>query len=404
MRGADVVVRALEEAGATHLFALSGNQIMPIFDAVLGRPLQAGLVHVRHEAAAVHAADAWGRLQHAPGVALVTAGPGFANTLSALFVAQAAESPMLLLSGDSPAQAPPGLFQQMDQASMAAGVTKAAWRVERAADLGADVSRAWQLALSGRPGPVHLALPVDLLEADIDASGEGQAPAAAAAQGTALAAAAVAEVVSLLAAAERPLVLLGPATSRSSAEAAQRITAATGAPWLPMESPRGVNDPSLGAVSEILPGADLVLLLGRRLDFGLGLTAEGTLPAFGEGCRFVQIDAESEELQRSAALLGERLAVAAETADPPAAALQLAAACEQRAGQARAGAEWGARVRHAVELKPAAQLELGPRGEQSGIPAQLICSALDEWLAEARTLFTFGRWGLADEQRLWLAG
>ena len=68
MRGAEAVVRALEEAGVKHLFALSGNQIMPVFDAVLGTRLQAGLVHVRHEAAAVHMADAFGRLEHSPGV------------------------------------------------------------------------------------------------------------------------------------------------------------------------------------------------------------------------------------------------------------------------------------------------------------------------------------------------
>ena len=68
MRGAEAVVRALEEAGVRCLFSLSGNQIMPIFDAVLGTALQPGLVHVRHEAAAVHMADAYGRLQHTPGV------------------------------------------------------------------------------------------------------------------------------------------------------------------------------------------------------------------------------------------------------------------------------------------------------------------------------------------------
>ena len=98
-RGADLVVRALRNAGTRHVFSLSGNQIMPIYDALVDGDIN--LYHVRHEAAAVHMADAWGRLTGSPGVALVTAGPGFANTLSALYVARMAESPVVLISGSS---------------------------------------------------------------------------------------------------------------------------------------------------------------------------------------------------------------------------------------------------------------------------------------------------------------
>ena len=91
-RGADLLVGALKSGGVRYLFTLSGNQIMPIFDASIGSGLE--LIHVRHEAAAVHMADAWGRLTGRPGAAMVTAGPGFANTLSALYVATMAESPL----------------------------------------------------------------------------------------------------------------------------------------------------------------------------------------------------------------------------------------------------------------------------------------------------------------------
>ena len=94
MRGADLLVQTLAAAGVTRIFSLSGNQIMPVFDASIDEPLE--LLHVRHEAAAVHMADAWGRLTGSPGIALVTAGPGFANTLSALYVALAGESPVVL--------------------------------------------------------------------------------------------------------------------------------------------------------------------------------------------------------------------------------------------------------------------------------------------------------------------
>ena len=111
-RGADLLVRALKVAGTGEIFTLSGNQIMPIFDACLDEEID--LIHTRHEAAAVHMADAYGRLTGEAGIALVTAGPGFANTLSALYVALMAESPMVLLSGRSP-QSLSGLapFQEM---------------------------------------------------------------------------------------------------------------------------------------------------------------------------------------------------------------------------------------------------------------------------------------------------
>src|SRR3954469_16125480 len=97
LRGADIVARSLQRLGCERIFTLSGNHIMSLFDAALDTGLD--LVHVRHEAAAVHMADAWGRLTGTPGVAMVTGGPGHANAVGALFTALAAESPMMLLSG-----------------------------------------------------------------------------------------------------------------------------------------------------------------------------------------------------------------------------------------------------------------------------------------------------------------
>ena len=85
LRGADLLVQSLKRAGVGRIFSLSGNQIMPVYDALLGSGIE--LYHVRHEAAAVHMADAWGRLTGQPGVALLTAGPGHANAVSALFSA-----------------------------------------------------------------------------------------------------------------------------------------------------------------------------------------------------------------------------------------------------------------------------------------------------------------------------
>jgi acetolactate synthase-1/2/3 large subunit len=91
------VARTLAAAGVGQLFAVSGNHVMPIFDAALDASLR--ILHVRHEAAAVHMADAWARLTGEVSVALVTGGPGHANAVSALYTALEAESPVLLISG-----------------------------------------------------------------------------------------------------------------------------------------------------------------------------------------------------------------------------------------------------------------------------------------------------------------
>ncbi|HLB96409.1 MAG TPA: thiamine pyrophosphate-binding protein, partial [Acetobacteraceae bacterium] len=114
LRGADIVVRTLERAGHTTIFTLSGNHIMSIFDAAIETTLD--LVHTRHEAAAVHAADAFGRLTGRPGIALVTGGPGHANATPALMTALAQESPLVLLSGHTETtQLGRGGFQELRQ-------------------------------------------------------------------------------------------------------------------------------------------------------------------------------------------------------------------------------------------------------------------------------------------------
>src|SRR3954451_25283644 len=162
-RGADIVAGTLQDLGVTRIFTLSGNHIMPIFDALLSTSIH--LIHARHEAACVHMADAWGRLTGAPGIALVTGGQGHSNAVAALYNALASESPLLLLSGHAPLnELGRGAFQEMAQADLARPVTKASWTAQSAAALGSDIAKAFQLASAGRPGPVHISLPVDLLE------------------------------------------------------------------------------------------------------------------------------------------------------------------------------------------------------------------------------------------------
>ena len=245
-RGADLLARTLAAAGAKHVFALSGNHVMPIFDAALDAKLN--LIHVRHEAATVHMADAWGRLTGEPGIALVTGGPGHANALGALYTALAAESPMLLISGHAPLdELGKGAFQEMPQADLAKPLTVASWTARSADSLGADVARALREA---RNGPVHLSVPSDVLDADTDARVSLEKPKLA-----------PSELLDVLSHAKRPLVIAGPR--------AMRRHAIKHFPVIGMESPRGVNDPSLGRLAEVLKKADVVLLLGKPLDLSL---------------------------------------------------------------------------------------------------------------------------------------
>src|SRR3954469_8015251 len=140
-RGADALVRTLAAAGVHRIFTLSGNHIMSLFDAALDARIE--LIHVRHEAAAVHMADAWARLTGEVGVALVTGGPGHANAVSALYTAAMAESPVLLLSGHAPrSQLGLGAFQEMAQADIARPLTKASWMSESPDTMASDIAHA----------------------------------------------------------------------------------------------------------------------------------------------------------------------------------------------------------------------------------------------------------------------
>jgi acetolactate synthase-1/2/3 large subunit len=281
MRGADIVARSLVRAGTRYMFALSGNHVMPVFDAALDAKLP--IVHVRHEAAAVHMADAWARLTGEVGIALVTGGPGHANAVSALYTALAAESPVVLLSGHAPLnELGKGAFQEMAQAEMAAPACKASWTVRSAATLGADLARAMRMAKAGRPGPVHLSLPSDLLEAGVDL----ELPAKEDFFPQRAFPAISQEILEKLQKAKKPLLIAGPTAASARDRAALRaFEEATGVPALVMESPRGVNDPSQGLLAEVLAAADVVVLAGKRCDFTLKFGA-----AFGKGCRVIETE------------------------------------------------------------------------------------------------------------------
>src|SRR5690348_14732071 len=217
LRGADIVARSLARLGCERIFTLSGNHIMSIFDAAIEAKLD--LVHVRHEAAAVHMADAWGRLTGKPGIAMVTGGPGHANAVGALYTALGAESPMVLLSGHAATwELGRGGFQEIRQAEMAAPVSKASFTATSAANLGRDIGEAIRIASSGRPGPVHLSLPSDLLEERVESNAIVW-PDARPVSAPTLPASVADAVLAEIAAAARPVIFAPPQLSNVSGRA-----------------------------------------------------------------------------------------------------------------------------------------------------------------------------------------
>ena len=392
LRGADILARSLAAAGVRHLFSLSGNQIMPVYDAAIEARLS--IVHVRHEGAAVHMADAWGRLTGEPGVALLTGGPGHANGVGALYTALAAESPVVLLSGHAPlAELGRGAFQEMRQADLAAPVTKDSWTAGSAATLGVEIERALRIARSGRPGPVHVSLPFDVLEARVDAN------AIASSQPVAPAVQRLDESVgdtvhAELKRAHRPLVLVGPVMANGAGRAArERLAAATGVPVVCMESPRGINDPSLGAFADVLHEADLVVLLGKQPDFTLRF---GAPPALAAGCRFIVIDPEPAALQRAMKTLAPAARVLlSAVADPFAAAQDLAAKWRAVGSQ-----QWAEDVQSAIRFRPAEWKTLVSRSEGPLHPVE-VGRAVQQILDRSRDAVLvadggeFGQWAQA---------
>jgi acetolactate synthase I/II/III large subunit len=344
LRAADIVARSLERLGCRRVFTLSGNHIMSIFDAALDTGID--LVHVRHEAAAVHMADAHGRLTGEVGVALVTGGPGHANAVGALYTALAAESPMVLLSGHAATwELGRGGFQELGQAEMARPVTKASWMVRDAGSLGDDIGQAFRIALSGRRGPVHVSLPSDLLDARLDESAVtwptiGQATRQAPGDAD------CAEILSLLATAKYPIIFAGPQLSNAAGrDLLAEVEAATGVPAVILESPRGLADATLGALSDLAKQVDLVVLLGKALDFTLKWTGAAS---FDPAVRLIAIDPDAELTARAKREKGDAL-LSACVADPAMAAEKLAAKARKTGPRDKA---WLTEARKALDARP----------------------------------------------------
>src|SRR5512141_1190084 len=313
--GFHLVIDALKLNGIDTIFGLPG---IPITD--LTRLAQAEgmrVISFRHEQNAGNAAAIAGFLTQKPGICLTVSAPGFLNGLTALSNATTNCFPMILISGSSEREIvdlQQGDYEEMDQLAVARPHAKAAFRVLHAEDIGVGVARAIRAALSGRPGGVYLDLPAKLFPQTIDAElgkqslikvvdpAPRQIPAPDAVQ----------RALDLLKGAKRPLIILGKGAAYAQADADIRaFVEKSGIPYLPMSMAKGLlpdthAQSASAARSYVLPEADVVMLIGARLNW---LLSHGKGKTWGAGSskeagkqQFIQVDISPTEADSNVAI------------------------------------------------------------------------------------------------------
>ena len=307
--GGAEAIAAARKHGVTTLFTLSGGHVFPVYDGAVRAAPPMRIIDVRHEQTAVFAAEATARLTRSPGFAVLTAGPGVTNGVSAVTTAHFNGSPLVVLAGRAPdGRWGSGSLQELDHPPLLAPVTKAAWTAHSPGTVGAAVDEAFAIATARHRGPVFLDASLEAL------FGVGQAAAAGPGPGPGSRrdvpdAGAIEDIARLLAGASRPVLILGSDVWLDRAEDAARTAAellrlpvvanGQGRGILPAGHPLLVTRARSAALAE----ADLVLVAGTPLDFRLGYGKfggrDGAAPA-----RVVHLADAPDQLARHCELAG----------------------------------------------------------------------------------------------------
>jgi acetolactate synthase-1/2/3 large subunit len=296
---AEWVVEFLRSRNVDRVFGLQGGHVQPIWDHLAQRSVP--IVDVRDEGAAVHMAHAHAVLTGNVGVALVTAGPGVTNCVTAMANGLLERVPALLIGGCAPIpQDDLGPLQGIDHVSVMKPVTRAARTLRTADNLLRDLDKAWSTALGdgNPPGPVYVEIPTDVLRRSI-------------APGVVLDeflrprptrrippdSEDVARAAEIIAAAKRPLVITGRGAAGASAELT-RFLDATGAVYLDTQESRGLVAADHASViaavrARAMSEADLVIAVGRKLDYQMGYGSPAVFP----NARWIRIGDNAEELR-----------------------------------------------------------------------------------------------------------
>ncbi len=304
--GGEHAVAVAAAHGVETMFTLSGAHVFPMYDGAVHADPAMRILDVRHEQTAVFAAEAVGKLSRVPGLAVLTAGPGVTNGVSAITQAQFSGSPLVVVGGRAPAgKWGMGSLQEFDHPPLLGPVTKQARTLPSCADIAAGLDEAFTVAASPHRGPTFVDVPMDSFfdrasaERPVVRSHERLEPDPDA----------VAAVGALLAGARRPVLVIGTDVWADGAEdAALRLVETAGLPAVTNGMGRGIvpgGHPLLvtKARGKALAGADLVLVAGTPLDFRLGYGVfggkDGATPA-----KVVHLADSAAQVSRHAALAG----------------------------------------------------------------------------------------------------
>lgn len=306
--GAELICKALKLEGVTNVFALAGDHILPVLDTMADQDFR--IIDTRHEQAAVHMADGWARITEQPGVCMYTT-PGFANAIPGLTNAMHTESPVISIAGCADSHdLGRGGQQEIDQVHMAVPMTKGSFLVDDARRIPEFIRRAMRLAFSGRRGPVHLTIPIDLQERSVDEEQvEFYEPGAYRAREALHAHPEdVQRAVALLRQAKKPMVIAGSAAGYTlSGAALQQFIETTRLPVLTEEQSRGLVaddhpyvfgffERGLNRAAAKIRETDVVLLLGRKQDFTIGFCRP---PHVAADAKIIQVDPSALEIGRN---------------------------------------------------------------------------------------------------------
>ena len=303
LNGSEILARALKEQGVDTFFFIMGAPMLTVESAAMRLGLRG--IDVRHEQAGVMAAHAYARLRNRPGVCMAASGPGVTNLVTGVAHAWADGVPVLALGGAAPtATTGRGVFQEIDQLAIMQPCTKWAARAHHPQRIPELVNVAIRTAMSGKPGPVYLDLPGDILYQEVEESAiewpapwdltQNARPAASDAQ--------LASVVELLAASRQPVLISGSGVMWSDgADALRAFVEASGIPFYTTPQARGVIPEDhpycyLNARSTAFRDADAILVVGTRLNYVIGHAAP---PRFNAAAKLVRIDVDSAEIATS---------------------------------------------------------------------------------------------------------
>ncbi len=303
MKGSRALLKMLEDRGVETMFGYPGGAVIPIYDEILNSSIDHVLV--RHEQCAGHMADGYARASGRTGLCLVTSGPGATNVVTGVATAFADSIPMMVLTGQvASGLLGLGAFQEVDAFSLMMPVTKYNYRVLDLQQLPKAIDEGWRLARSGRPGPVHVDLPVDSMNSEIDEVllsvdySLKPVPTDLSGYGAALAA---------IATAQRPVILAGGAVISSDAcDELRAFAEMIGAPvvntlmsvgCMPWDHPLSMGPLGMhGRLSALsaMKQADLLIALGTKMSDRTYSPHTCVSP----GCRVIHVDIDSTEFNK----------------------------------------------------------------------------------------------------------